>query len=344
MVLRVLRQLLSTDLAIDLGTTNTLIYSAGKGIVCIEPSVVAVESLDGQKPRVVAVGIEAKNMLGKTPEKIVASRPIRGGVIADFELTGELLKKLIAKHRSSSDILRPKILISVPYGVSEVERRAVKESAEIAGAREVFLIEESMAGAIGASLPVTEPSASFILDIGGGTSEVAIISLGGIVYSQMARVGGDKMDESIINYVRRTYNLLIGEITAEQIKIAVGSALPTGDDLAIEITGRDVVHGAPQSVVISEDEIREVLMDSLSNITSMIRVALEKLPPELASDLVERGIVLSGGGSLIKGIDKFISDRINLPVYVAQNPISSVAMGAGIVLDNFDKLKGLIWQ
>lgn len=339
-----LRRIFSTDLAIDLGTANTLIYAAGKGVVCTEPSVVAVEAVEGGKRRVVAVGNEAKSMLGRTPEKIVALRPLKGGVIADFELTGELLKHLVAKVQQRSHFFRPRVIICVPHGVSEVERRAVKESAEAAGAREVFLIDESMGAAIGAGLPVTEPSGNFVLDIGGGTSEVAIISMRGIVYSQTLRVGGDKMDEAIVHHLRRTHNLLIGERTAEQIKIAVGSALPTGEELAIEVTGRDVVQGAPHSAVVNEEDVREILRESLWQIVGMVRAALERIPPELAADVVERGIMMTGGGALLRGIDEFLSAQVQLPVRVAADPIASVALGAGAVLDQFEELRDVAWQ
>jgi len=338
------RRLFSTDLAIDLGTANTLIYAAGKGVVCAEPSVVAVESGEGGKRRVVAVGNDAKGMVGRTPEKIIALRPLRSGVIADFELTGELLRHLVSKIQKRGFFFRPRVIICVPHGVSEVERRAVRESAEAAGAGEVFLIEESMGAAIGAGLPVAEPSGNLILDIGGGTSEVAIISLRGIVYSHTIRVGGDKMDEAIVNHLRRVHNLLIGERTAEQIKIAVGGALPSGEDLAIEVTGRDVVQGAPLAAVVTEDEIREVLLDSIWQIVSMLRGALERIPPELAADVVERGIMITGGGALLRRIDEFIAAHIQLPVRVAADPIAAVAIGAGKVLDDFDNFKDVAWQ
>jgi rod shape-determining protein MreB len=333
------RRMFSSDLAIDLGTANTVIYASGRGVVCSEPSVVAVESVEGGKRRVVAVGNEAKGMIGRTPEKIVALRPLRGGVIADFELTGELLRHLVAKTGQRGRFFRPRVVICVPHGVSEVERRAVRESAEAAGAGEVFLIEESMGAAIGAGLPVSEPSGSLLLDIGGGTSEVAIISLRGIVYSHTIRVGGDKMDEAIVNHVRRTHNILIGERTAEQIKIAVGSALPTGEELAIEVTGRDVVQGAPQTAVITEEEIREVLLEPLWQIIGMVRGALERIPPELASDVVERGIMVTGGGALLRRVDEFLAVHVQLPVTVAADPISVVAIGAGTVLDNMENLR-----
>jgi rod shape-determining protein MreB len=344
MVLSALRRIFSSDLAIDLGTANTLIYQKGRGVVCNEPSVVAVQTDSSGKRKVVAVGLEAKSMLGRTPEKITTVRPLKNGVISDFDMTGELLRHLVEKIRPRSYFFRPRVVICVPHGVSEVEKRAVRESAEAAGAREVFLIEEPMAAAIGAGLPVTEARGSFILDVGGGTSEIAIISLRGIVFSQTLRVGGDKMDDAIVQYVRRAYNLLIGERTAEQIKIAIGSAVPSGEELTTEITGRDVVLGAPRSVILTEEEIREVLMEPLGQILEMVRAALEKTPPELAADIVERGITLTGGGALLRGFDRFLAHHSELPVVVVDDPLSSVVLGSGAVLDQFDVLRDVVWQ
>jgi rod shape-determining protein MreB len=335
----------SNDLAIDLGTANTLIYSKGQGIVCNEPSVVAVQndSVSGKR-KVVAVGSEAKLMLGRTPESITAIRPMKDGVIADFEITEEMLRYFIRKAHNRKALLRPRIIICVPHGITEVEKRAVKESAESAGAREVYLIEEPMAAAIGAGLPITEPCGSMILDIGGGTTEIAIISLKGIVYSRSVRVGGDKMDEAIANYVKRRYNMLIGERTAEQIKIAVGSAVPTGENLAIEVKGRDLVQGIPRAVVVTEDEIREALVEPINQIIDVVRVALEKTPPELSSDIVDRGITMAGGGSLLRNLDRIISHETGLPVVLVDDPLSAVVIGSGTVLDQLDMLKDVIIQ
>lgn len=335
----------SNDLAIDLGTANTLIYQKGHGIVCNEPSVVAVQNdaVTGKR-KVVAVGVEAKNMLGRTPESIVAIRPMKDGVIADFEITEELLRYLIRKVHNRRALVRPRIIICVPHGITEVEKRAVRESAESAGAREVYLIEEPMAAAIGAGLPITEACGSMILDIGGGTTEIAVISLKGIVYSRSLRVGGDKMDEAIVNYVRRRYNMLIGERTAEQIKIGVGSTLPTGENLKIEIRGRDLVQGVPRSAVVSEEEIREALTEPINQIVEVVRIALEKTPPELASDIVERGITMTGGGSLLRNLDKLISRETGIPVVLVDDPLSAVVLGSGAVLDQLDLLKDVVIQ
>lgn len=335
--------LFSNDLAIDLGTANTLIYVKGQGVVCNEPSVVAVQA-DGATGRrkVVAVGQEAKIMLGRTPDSITAIRPMKDGVIADFEITEEMLRRLIRKASNRGLLVRPRIIISVPHGITEVEKRAVKESAESAGAREVYLIEEPMAAAIGAGLPITEACGSMILDIGGGTTEVAVISLKGIVYSRSVRVGGDKMDEAIANYIRRRYSVLIGERTAEQIKIAVGSALPTGESLAIEVKGRDLVLGVPKAITVTEDEIREALLEPINQILEIVRVALEKTPPELSSDIVERGITLSGGGALLRNFDQLLSRETGLPVTLVDDPLSAVVVGSGAVLDQLDLLKDIV--
>lgn len=335
--------LFSNDLAIDLGTANTLIYVKGQGVVCNEPSVVAVQngSANGRR-RVVAVGAEAKNMLGRTPESITAIRPMKDGVIADFEITEEMLRRLIRKVSNRGALVRPRIIISVPHGITEVEKRAVKESAESAGAREVYLIEEPMAAAIGAGLPITEACGSMILDIGGGTTEVAIISLKGIVYSRSVRVGGDKMDEAISNYVRRRFSVLIGERTAEQIKIAVGSALPTGENLSIEVKGRDLVLGVPKAITVTEEEIREALFEPINQILEVIRVALEKTPPELSSDIVERGITLTGGGALLRNLDRLVSRETGLPVVLVDDPIAAVVVGSGAVLDQLELLRDVV--
>ena len=284
----------SNDLAIDLGTANTLIYVKGKGIVSNEPSVVAVQANGRNGRKIVAIGSEAKQMCGRTPVGITAVRPMKDGVIADFEITEEMLRYFIQKAHNRRSLVRPRVIVCVPFGITEVEKRAVRESTESAGAREVYLVEEPMAAAIGAGLPITEPCGSMIVDIGGGTTEVAVISLKGIVYSESIRVGGDKMDEAIMNYVRRSYNLAIGDRTAEQIKISLGAALPTGEDRRIEITGRDLVGGLPKTIEISEDEVREALAEPLKQIVEVVRLVLERTPAELASDIVDRGITLAG--------------------------------------------------
>ena len=333
----------SNDLAIDLGTANTLIYVKGQGVVCNEPSVVAVQNDGpGGRRKVVAVGAEAKSMLGRTPESITAIRPMKDGVIADFEITEEMLRRLIRKVHNRRTLVRPRIIICVPHGITEVEKRAVRESAESAGAREVYLIEEPMAAAIGAGLPITEACGSMILDIGGGTAEIAVISLKGIVYSRSVRVGGDKMDEAISNYVKRRHNMLVGERTAEQIKIAVGSALPTGENLTVEVRGRDLVQGVPKSAVITEEEIRDALLEPVNQIVEVVRIALEKTPPELSSDIVDRGITLTGGGALLRNLDRLISRETGLPVVLVDDPISAVVVGSGAVLDQLDQLKDVI--
>ncbi len=335
----------SNDLAIDLGTANTLIYSKGQGVVCNEPSVVAVQN-DPQtgKRKVVAVGVEAKNMLGRTPGNITAIRPMKDGVISDFEITEEMLRRFIRKVHNRRTLVRPRIIICVPHGITEVEKRAVKESAESAGAREVYLIEEPMAAAIGAGLPITEACGSMILDIGGGTTEIAIISLRGIVYSCSIRVGGDKMDEAIHNFIKRRYNILIGERTAEHVKIAIGSALPTGQNMSIEVKGRDLVLGVPKAIVVTEEEIRDALIEPINQITEVIRIALEKTPPELSSDIVERGITMAGGGSLLRNLDKLIAQQTGLPVVLVDDPLSAVVIGSGQVLDRLDLLKDVVIQ
>lgn len=336
--------LFSNDLAIDLGTANTLIYQKGQGIVCNEPSVVAVSNDSSGRRRVVAVGSEAKNMLGRTPEKITAIRPVKDGVIADFEITEQMLRHLIQRVHNRKALVRPRMIICVPHGITEVEKRAVRDSAESAGAREVYLIEEPMAAAIGAGLPVTEACGSMILDIGGGTTEIAVISLKGIVFSRSLRVGGDKMDEAIANFVKRRYNVLIGERTAEQIKIAVGSVMPTGEGLCVEVRGRDLVQGIPKSIIVTEDEVRDALIEPVNQIIDLIRVALEKTPPELSADIVERGITMTGGGSLIRNLDKLISQETGLPAILVDDPLSAVVIGSGVVLDQLDILKDVILQ
>ncbi|MBR5998335.1 MAG: rod shape-determining protein [Deltaproteobacteria bacterium] len=331
----------SSDLAIDLGTANTLVFLRGKGITVNEPSVVAVSKEGYEQKKALAVGIEAKKMLGRTPGSIVAIRPMKDGVIADFDITEKLLKYFIQKAHNRKTMLRPRIIICVPSGVTQVERRAVKEAAEAAGAREVYLIEEPMAAAIGAGLPITEAAGNMIVDIGGGTTEVAVISLAGIVYAQSVRVGGDKQDEAIVQYMKRTYNLLIGERTAEQIKIEIGSAFRMDDEelLTMEVKGRDLVTGIPKNQIVNSDEIREALQDTVNAILNAVRVALELTPPELAADLVDNGIYLAGGGSLLRNIDKLIQKETGLPVYLAENPLYCVALGAGKALEELNLLK-----
>jgi len=331
--------LFSNDLAIDLGTANTLIYVKGKGIVSCEPSVVAVQRDERGTKKVLAVGREAKEMLGRTPGNIQAIRPLRDGVIADFEVTEAMLRHFIERAHDRRTLVKPRIIICVPFGITEVEKRAVKESAESAGAREVYLIEEPMAAAIGAGLPITEPSGNMIVDIGGGTTEVAVISLAGIVYSQSVRVGGDKMDESIMAFVKRKYNLAIGEQTAERVKIAIGNAYPLDQIQTFEVKGRDLVAGVPKTVVISSDEVRESLQEPLNAIVDAVRVALEKTPPELAADIVDKGIVLTGGGVLLKNLDVLLREETGLPVMVCDDPISAVVLGSGKALDHPELLR-----
>ncbi|WP_437783919.1 rod shape-determining protein [Sorangium sp. So ce1097] len=331
--------LFSNDLAIDLGTATTLIYVKGKGIVSCEPSVVAVQRDARGGKKVLAVGREAKEMLGRTPGNIQAVRPLRDGVIADFEITEAMLRYFIARAHNRRTLVKPRIIICVPFGITEVEKRAVKESAEGAGAREVFLIEEPMAAAIGAGLPITEPSGNMVVDIGGGTTEVAVISLAGIVYSQSVRVGGDKMDESITAYMKRKYNMAIGEQTAERIKITVGNAYPLEQQLTMEVKGRDMVAGIPKTVVVNSDEIRDSLSEPTNAIVDAVLIALERTPPELAADIVDKGIVLTGGGSLLKNLDVLLREETGLPVMVCDDPISAVVLGSGKALDHLELLK-----
>lgn len=304
--------LFSNDLAIDLGTATTLIYVRGKGIVSCEPSVVAVQQDARGAKKVLAVGREAKEMLGRTPGNIQAVRPLRDGVIADFEITEAMLRWFIARANTRRTLVKPRIIICVPFGITEVEKRAVKESAEGAGAREVYLIEEPMAAAIGAGLPITEPSGNMVVDIGGGTTEVAVISLAGIVYSQSVRVGGDKMDESIVAYMKRKYNLAIGEQTAERIKVTIGNAYPLEQQATMEVKGRDMVAGVPKTIVVHSDEIREALSEPINAIVDAVLIALERTPPELAADIVDKGIVLTGGGALLKNLDVLLREESGL--------------------------------
>ena len=328
--------LFSNDIGIDLGTANTLVYVKDRGIVLREPSVVAVQT--GTK-RILAVGEEAKRMLGRTPGNIQAIRPMKAGVIADFDITEAMLRYFIKKIHNRRKMVRPRIIIAVPSDITEVEKRAVKDSATRAGAREVFLIEEPMAAAIGVGLPVQEPAGNMIVDIGGGTTEVALISLAGIVFSRSVRVGGDEMDECIIQYMKRVYNLLIGERTSEEIKITMGSAYPVEEETTMEVKGRDLVAGLPKTITITSEEVREALQEPVSSIVDAIRITLERCPPELAADLVDRGMVLAGGGALLTGIDKLIAEQTGLPVHIADDPLSAVAEGTGVVLNELNFLR-----
>lgn len=328
--------LFSNDIGIDLGTANTLVYVKDRGIVLREPSVVAIQA--GTK-RILAVGDEAKRMLGRTPGNIIAIRPMKAGVIADFEITEAMLRYFIKKIHNRRKMVRPRIIIAVPSDITEVEKRAVKDSAIHAGAREVFLIEEPMAAAIGVGLPVQEPAGNMIVDIGGGTTEVALISLAGIVFSRTVRVGGDEMDECIVQYMKRVYNLMIGERTAEEIKIAMGSAYPVEEETSTEIKGRDLVAGLPKTLTITSEEIREALQEPVSSIIDAIRITLERCPPELSADLVDRGMILAGGGALLTGIDSLIAEQTGLPVHLADDPLSAVAEGTGVVLNELNFLR-----
>jgi rod shape-determining protein MreB and related proteins len=335
--------LLSADMGIDLGTANTLVYVKGRGIVLNEPSVVAIAQIKGKR-HVLAVGDEAKLMLGRTPGNIQAIRPLRDGVIADFEVAEEMIKHFIRKVHNRRSFANPQIIICVPSGSTAVERRAIQESAESAGARRVFLIEEPMAAAIGAGLPVTEPTGSMVVDIGGGTTEVAVLSLGGIVYSRSVRVVGDKLDEAVINYIRRYHNLLIGESTAERIKKEIGSACPPedGEGRTAEIKGRDLMNGVPKEIIITERQVAEALAEPVSAILEAVKVALENTAPELAADIVDKGIVLTGGGALLRNLDLVLRHATGLPVSVAEDPLSCVALGTGRALEEMKTLKSLL--
>jgi len=335
--------MLSSDMAIDLGTANTLVYVKGRGIVLNEPSVVAMVSKNGKK-QVLAVGNDAKMMLGRTPGGIEAIRPMRDGVIADFEVAEEMIKHFIRKVHNRRSFANPVIIVCVPSGSTAVERRAIQESALSAGARRVFLIEEPMAAAIGAGLPVNEPTGSMVVDIGGGTTEVAVLSLGGIVYSRSVRVGGDKMDEAIIAYIRRHQNLLIGESTAERIKKEIGSAAPPleGTGSSIEIKGRDLLNGVPKEITVTQRQIAEALTEPVSAIIEAVKVALEATPPELAADIVDKGIVLTGGGSLLANLDQVLRDETGLPVSIADDALSCVALGTGRTLENAKAMRHML--
>lgn len=334
---------LSADMAIDLGTANTLVYVKGRGIVLNEPSVVAIEEHKGKK-QVLAVGNEAKQMLGRTPGNIQAIRPLRDGVIADFEVAEEMIKYFIRKVHNRRNFASPLVIVCVPSGSTAVERRAIQESAEAAGARRVWLIEEPMAAAIGAGLPVTEPTGSMVVDIGGGTTEVAVLSLGGIVYARSVRVGGDKMDDAIISYIRRHHNLLVGESSAERIKKEIGSACPPddGEGRTIEIKGRDLMNGVPKELVISERQIAESLAEPISQIVEAVKVALEHTAPELAADIVDKGIVLTGGGALLANLDFVLRHATGLPISIAEDPLTCVVKGTGKALDEIKRLKAIL--
>ena len=326
----------SSDLAVDLGTANTLIYVKGRGVVSSEPSVVAINS---NTKEILAIGQEAKNMLGRTPANISAVRPMKDGVSADYDTTEKMIRYFILKVHNRRSLVRPRMVICIPSGVTQVEKRAVKDSAIQAGAREVYLIEEPMAAAIGAGLPIQEPSGNMVVDIGGGTTEVAVISLSGIVYANSVRVGGDEMDDNIVNYIKRQYNLLIGTATAEDLKIKLGSAFPLENEIKTEIKGRDLVTGIPKTIEISDSEIREALKEAIAKIVDAVRIALEQTPPELSADIVDRGIVLTGGGALLKNLDKRLSHETGLPIIVSDDPLKAVALGSGKVLDDLELLK-----
>lgn len=326
----------SNDLAIDLGTANTLVYSRGKGIVINEPSVVAIERRSGN---VVAIGTEAKRMLGRTPGNIVAIRPMKDGVIADFEVAEKMLSYFIRKAHNRTTFVRPRVIIGIPSKITQVEQRAVRDSAELAGAREVYLIEQPIAAAIGAGLPISEPSGNMVVDIGGGTTDIAVISLAGIVYSESVKSAGDKMDDAVVSYIKRKYNLLIGDHMAEQIKVEIGSAYPLTEKRTYMIKGRDLISGIPKTLVIEDGEIREALSNPIGTIINAIRVALENTPPELAGDIIDRGIVLAGGGSLLRGLDIRVREETNLPIITVDNALTTVVLGTGKALDQLSLLR-----
>ena len=329
--------LFSHDLAIDLGTANTLVHVKGQGIVIREPSVVALNSATNE---VQAVGEKAKQMLGRAPANIIAIRPMKDGVIAHFEVTEKMIRHFIDKAKNNKrTLVRPRVVVAVPSGITQVEKRAVRDSTESAGAREVFLLEEPMAAAIGVGLPVQEPTGNMIIDIGGGTTEVAIISMSGVVYSKSIRIAGDEMDEAIVNYIKRKYNLLIGERTAEEVKIQIGSAYPLEEQKTMEVKGRDLVAGIPKTLIVTDEEIREALTETFSSIVEAVKIALERTPPELAADIVDKGVVVAGGGSLIMGLDTLLKEATGLPITLADDPLSAVANGAGIILKDPKLLK-----
>jgi rod shape-determining protein MreB and related proteins len=330
---------LGRDMAVDLGTANTLVYVRGKGIVLNEPSVVALNTNNGQ---IVAVGVEAKRMIGRTPGNIVAVRPLKDGVIADFDVTERMLRYFIQKVHRRSRMAKPRIVVAVPSGITGVEQSAVKEAGHQAGARRVYIIEEPMAAAIGAGLPVNEPTGNMVVDIGGGTTEVAVISLGGIVTSQSIRIGGDEMDQAIITFGKKEHSLMLGERTAEEIKVALGSAFPAADEPNAEIRGRDLVSGLPKTVVISSAEVRRALDEPLNLIIDAVKSTLDKCPPELAGDVMDRGIALTGGGALLRGLDQRIREETGMPVHIADSPLESVVLGTGKCVDDFDVLRGVL--
>jgi rod shape-determining protein MreB len=329
----------SSDIGIDLGTANTLVYVKGQGVVLCEPSVVAI---DRATKSVLAVGEEAKRMLGRTPGNIVAIRPMKDGVIADFDITEAMLRYFIRKVHSRNRLVSPRVIIAVPSGITEVEKRAVKDSAERAGARNpVYLVEEPIAAAIGVGLPIHEPAGNMIIDVGGGTTEIAVISLSGIVFSKSIRIGGDEFDDAIITHLKKAYNLMIGERTAEEIKIRIGSAYPLEEETTLDVKGRDILAGLPKTVTLTSEEIREALSEPLSTILEAVRIALERTPPELSADLIDRGLILAGGGALLRGLDKLISEETGLPVHIADDPLTAIALGTGRYLSDFNLLKRL---
>lgn len=331
----------SKDLAIDLGTANTLVYARGRGVIVNEPSIVAINKLNN---KVEAVGHEAKKMLGRTPGNIVAIKPMKDGVIADFDVTEEMLKYFIRKAHNRNHLLSPRIVICIPSEITQVEKRAVRESALRAKASEVYLVEEAMAAAIGAGLPITEPGGNLIVDIGGGTTDIAVISLSGPVYGRSVRVAGNEMDESITQYIKHKHNLLIGERTAEQVKIQLGSAAPLEEELTMEIKGRDLIEGIPKAITITDEEVRKALSDAIDTIVNAVRVALERTPPELSADIVDKGLVLTGGGALVKNLDVRLKNGTGLPVFLAEDPLSSVVMGTGKMLEDMGLLRRISLQ
>ena len=331
----------SSDLAIDLGTANTLVYAKGRGVVIAEPSIVAINKVTNS---VEAVGTDAKEMLGRTPTNIVAIRPMKDGVIANFEVAEKMLQHFIRKAQNGRSFVSPRVIIGIPSGITQVERRAVEDSAYRAKASEVFLVEEAVAAAIGAGLPITEPRGNIVVDIGGGTTDIAVISMGGIVYSRAVRVAGDAMDDAIIDFVKRKHNLLIGERTVEEIKIHLGSAFPIDESLSLDVRGRNLIEGVPRTITVTDHEVRQALDPAVCSIVDAVRVALEKTPPELSADIIDRGIVLTGGGALLRHLDKRISAETGLPVHVAEDPLTSVVLGAGIILSDFALLNRVKWQ
>ncbi len=334
-----LLSLVSNDIGIDLGTANTLVYVKGQGVVLCEPSVVAIERGTN---RVVAVGEEAKRMLGRTPGNIIAVRPMKDGVIADFEMTEAMLRYFIRRVHKKNSMISPRVVVAVPSGITEVEKRAVKDSAERAGARSpVYLVEEPIAAAIGVGLPIQEPCGNMIIDIGGGTTEMAVISLAGIVFAKSIRIGGDEFDEAVIQHLKRNYNLMIGERTAEEIKIRIGSAYPLEEEMTLEVKGRDILAGLPKTITVTSEEIREALSETVASILDAIRIALERTPPEISADLIDRGLILAGGGALLRGLDKIIAEETGLPVRIAEDPLTAVALGTGRYLSDIDLLKRL---